>query len=116
LEVPFVKEINEKNEIIKTYLETHPNIDGVFAGDDLLASLAINNLGSSGKRVPKEVKVIGFDGAQQTLIYNPELSTIQQPIDQISKVAVKKLLNMIKGEKETDELSLPVKLIKKNTA
>ena len=47
-----------KNEIIKTYLETHPNIDGVFAGDDLLASLAINNLGSSGKRVPKEVKVI----------------------------------------------------------
>ncbi|HFQ0189637.1 TPA: LacI family transcriptional regulator, partial [Enterococcus faecium] len=38
------------------------------------------------------------------------------PIDQISKVAVKKLLNMIKGEKETDELSLPVKLIKKNTA
>ena len=33
--------------------------------------------------------MIGFDGAQQTLIYNPELSTIQQPIDQISKVAVK---------------------------
>lgn len=116
LEVPFVKEINEKNEIIKEFLETHPNIDGIFAGDDLLASLAINNLTNLGKRVPKEVKVIGFDGAQQTLIYNPELSTIQQPIDQISKLSVKKLLNMIKGEKETDELFLPVKLIKKNTA
>lgn len=114
--MPFVKEINEKNEIIKEFLETHPNIDGIFAGDDLLASLAINNLTNLGKRVPKEVKVIGFDGAQQTLIYNPELSTIQQPIDQISKLSVKKLLNMIKGEKETDELFLPVKLIKKNTA
>lgn len=56
LEVPFVKEINEKNEIIKTYLETHPNIDGVFAGDDLLASLAINNLGVWAKEFQKRLK------------------------------------------------------------
>ncbi|MFR6673758.1 MAG: LacI family DNA-binding transcriptional regulator [Enterococcus avium] len=116
LEVPFVAEIKDKKKIIGEYLETHPNIDGIFAGDDLLATLAINSLVDSHKNVPEDVKVVGFDGAEQTLIYNSGLTTVQQPIGQISSVAVHKLLNMIAGKEEKDELDLPVKLLKNHTA
>lgn len=116
LEVPFVAEIKDKKKMIGEYLETHPNIDGIFAGDDLLATLAINSLIYMRKNVPEDVKVVGFDGAEQTLIYNSDLTTIQQPIGQISSVAVHKLLNMIGGKEEKDELDLPVRLLKNHTA
>lgn len=91
-------------------MQKHPQIDGIFAGDDLLASLAIFYLEMHDKRVPEDVKVIGFDGAKQTLLYNPRLTTIRQPIGQIAQVATEKLINKINGKKETDCLDLPVSL------
>lgn len=110
LEVPFVWSAAKKKETIENYLQNHPQIDGIFAGDDLLASLAIFYLEMHGKRVPEDVKVIGFDGAKQTLLYNPRLTTIRQPIGQIAQVATEKLINKINGKKETDRLNLPVSL------
>lgn len=110
LEVPFVWSAAKKKETIENYLQSHPQIDGIFAGDDLLASLAIFYLEMHDKRVPEDVKVIGFDGAKQTLLYNPRLTTIRQPISQIAQVATEKLINKINGKKETDRLDLPVSL------
>jgi LacI family sucrose operon transcriptional repressor len=116
LEVPFVDDFTEKKRIIEEYLGQHKEVDGVFAGDDLLASIAIHYLNNVGRKVPEDVKVMGFDGARQTLIYNPNLTTMRQPISEIANVAVQKLINKINGFEESDELHLPVKLIKGYTA
>ncbi|BDR59838.1 LacI family DNA-binding transcriptional regulator [Lactobacillus xylocopicola] len=111
LEVPFVLPAEEKKALIETYLHDNPEIDGIFAGDDLLASIAIFYLEAHHKKVPTDVKVIGFDGAKQTLLYNPRLTTIRQPIDQIAETATTKLINKINGKKEKDQLKLPVSLV-----
>lgn len=111
IEVPFVLSIEKKREIIENYLHDNPEIDGIFAGDDLLASLAIFYLVTHHKKVPEDVKVIGFDGAKQTLLYNPWLTTIRQPIKYIAETATEKLINEINGKPETDQLKLPVTLI-----
>ncbi|WEV45708.1 LacI family DNA-binding transcriptional regulator [Streptococcaceae bacterium ESL0687] len=116
LEVPFTDSIESKNQIIGDYLANHQEIDGIFAGDDLLASLALKNLEDLSRSVPDEVKLVGFDGAKETMVYNPKLTTIEQPIGLIAEIAVKKLLNMISGQVETDDLLLPVKLLKNKTA
>lgn len=110
LEVPFVWPTARKRATIENYLHKHSEIDGIFAGDDLLASLAIFYLESHQKKVPEDVKVVGFDGAKQTLLYNPRLTTIKQPIAEIAKTATEKLVNKIAGKKETDQLKLPVSL------
>lgn len=113
LEVPFVSEVARKKELVSKFLSDNPQIDGIFAGDDLLACIALNFAENIGKQVPKDIKIVGFDGALQTRIYLPRLTTICQPIEQIAEVATIKLLNKINGvEDNEDVIDLPVSLIR----
>ena len=42
LEVPFIMENVEKQKLIYDMLNAHPEIDGIFAGDDSLAVIALH--------------------------------------------------------------------------
>ena len=103
--------IEEKNKIIQEALAQSDDIDGIFATDDLLAALAINIVKKTDKRIPEDIKIIGFDGAKMTLTYLPQLATIQQPIETIAQTAVDLLLRKISGEQVEDVIDLPVRLI-----
>lgn len=78
-------------------LELHPGIDGVFAGNDLMAVGALKALYSAGKAVPRQVKLIGFDGISLATVV-PELSTIAQPISEIGELATHELMRLIRNE------------------
>lgn len=114
-EVEFIKPIEEKFKLVKEIILTNRDIDGVFAGDDLLASMVINICEEQGIDIPKDLKVIGFDGAIQTLAYLPKLTTIKQPIKKIAEVSVDKLIRKINGEEVDNEIKLPVVLHKGKT-
>ena len=45
----------------------------------------------------------------------PELTTIQQPVKQIAKVAVDKLIDLIEGKTAESCMDLPVKLLEGQT-
>ena len=114
-EVEFIKPIEEKFGLVREIILANKDIDGVFAGDDLLASMVVNICEEQGIDVPKDLKVIGFDGAIQTLAYLPKLTTIKQPIKKIAEVAVDKLIRKINGEEVDNEIRLPVVLHKGKT-
>lgn len=116
LEVPFVKTFEEKKKAISDMLEAHPEVDGVFAGDDTIAVLVLNLAKEKGIRIPQDLKVIGIDGAEQTLNMVPELTTVQQPIEAIAKVAVQTLIDLIDGKEVESHTNLPVRLIEGTTA
>ena len=68
--------------------------------------------------MPKELKVIGFDGTKQIQTYHSELSTIAQPIHDIATLLDKLLLTRISNPDEKlrqKNYILPVKLIKSET-
>ncbi|CAM5304894.1 substrate-binding domain-containing protein [Streptomyces atroolivaceus] len=46
---------------MKRLLSEHPDLDGVFAADDLMATGACHVLREHGRRVPEDVAVTGFD-------------------------------------------------------
>lgn len=58
---------------------TNQQIDGLFAGTDMLAIGAIKNIKEKGLTVPQDVAVIGFSNWSISSIYEPSLSTIDQP-------------------------------------
>jgi LacI family transcriptional regulator len=96
-------------------LSRHPDIDGVFAGNDLMAVGAMKALYHKGKRVPDDVKLIGFDGIGVNTVV-PELSTIAQPIYEIGTMAMKRLVQMIQGEAVQEHShELDVKLVVKQS-
>lgn len=115
LEVPFVKTIHEKRRLIRDMLDAHPEVDGVFAGDDLLAATTLHIVREKGIPVPEKIKVIGVDGAQQTRLFLPELTTVRQPIEKIASQAVESLLDLIEGRTCEDRLDLPVELLQGKT-
>lgn len=77
--------------------EKRPDIDGIFAGNDLMAVGALKALYQLGKDVPHDVKIIGFDGISLTTVV-PELTTIAQPISEMGKCAIQSLMKLINKE------------------
>lgn len=111
LEAPFVLPLVEKQKRIYEILNEHPEIDGIFAGDDLLAVCALHVAREKQIRVPEDLKIIGVDGTRQTLEYIPELTTIRQSSEEIARIAVEKMIQQIEGQKTESKIDLPVTLL-----
>lgn len=71
------------------------SIDGLFAGTDILAIGAIKNIKAKGLKVPDDVAVIGFSNWSISEIYEPSLSTIDQPGYEMGYKAAELLINKI---------------------
>lgn len=78
-------------------LSRHPDMDGIFAGNDLMAFGALKVLYQLGRKVPDDIKLIGFDGITMSTVV-PELSTVAQPIRHIGTKAMDYLVSMLRGE------------------
>ncbi|NAZ86635.1 LacI family DNA-binding transcriptional regulator [Kineococcus indalonis] len=57
-------------------LAEHPDVDAVFAANDLLAFGAMHALRRLGRRVPEDVAVIGVDDVEESRYCAPTLSTV----------------------------------------
>jgi DNA-binding LacI/PurR family transcriptional regulator len=79
-------------------LESVPDLDAVFAANDRMAAAAIEVLTASGRRVPEDVAVIGFDDAPLAVTTVPTLTTMRQPFERISREMVRLLIEEISGE------------------
>jgi len=77
----------------------HPDIDGIFAGNDLMAVGALKALYQLGKSVPRDVKIVGFDDIALARMVVPEITTVRQPVYEIGRQAMKHLIKLINGEK-----------------
>ena len=106
----------EKRAIFNRLFTEHPEVDGIFADNDTNASLIIQVARKRGRHIPHDLKVVGFDGANMTRTLLPELTTVQQPIDEMAKRAVDLLQQRIAGGQTTGSVQLPVQLIDGGTA
>ena len=87
-------------------------LDGLFCTDDLTAITVYNEACSMGIHIPKDLKLIGYDGTQFIQRYFPKLSTIAQPIDDEARLLCDLLCQQIEdNKKEVRNYELPVKLI-----
>ena len=78
---------------MRALLDRCPDLDGVFAANDLSAAGALRALRERGRRVPEDVAVVGFDDmlhvAEQT---DPPLTTVRQDIEGMGRMMARLLL------------------------
>ncbi|MGC4378564.1 LacI family DNA-binding transcriptional regulator [Fictibacillus sp. Mic-4] len=97
-------------------LTRYPDIDGIFAGNDIMAIGAIKAVHQLGKKVPDDVAVIGFDGIALAKAATPELTTIAQPIYEMGRMAANLLIDLIEKKKiEKTFYNLEVELVKRQS-
>ena len=78
-------------------LDAHPDIDGIFAASDLMAAGALGVLSRRGISVPGDVKIVGFDDLGVAASTSPPLTTVQNPVVEMSRVAAEMLLARLAG-------------------
>ncbi|MDX3376408.1 LacI family DNA-binding transcriptional regulator [Streptomyces sp. ME02-6991-2A] len=76
-------------------LAEHPDLDGVFAANDLMAMGACHVLREHGRRVPDDVAVVGFDDSSAALACRPPLTTVRQPVEGMAAEMTRLLLDRL---------------------
>ena len=100
---------------MRALLERAPDLDAVFAASDVMARGALGALTESGRRVPEDVALGGFDDSAAATDHPPKLTTIRQPWQRISNEMVRLLLSIIAGEPPAAVI-LPTELVRRETA
>lgn len=80
-------------EATAALLREHPDIDGIFAGSDQVARGVIDAVRASGRAVPGDVAVIGFDNWEILATdAEPALTTVDLNLDILGRQAARHLL------------------------
>lgn len=97
-------------------LERRRDIDAVFVASDLTAIGAIRAIEASGRTVPDDVAVIGFDDIPDAAVQQPPLTTVRQPIAELAATMARLLQERIDGGTPPRQTTLPVELVLRATA
>ena len=100
---------------IEALLKSGRKFDGVFAGNDMMASGALQALKRANVRVPEDVAVVGFDDIP--LAKHIGLSTVQVHIAELGQRALDRLLSILSGDGDPggQELHKPELVIRSTT-
>lgn len=82
-------------EAAKMLLASGKPFTALFAFNDISAIGAIRAFRESGRRVPEDISVVGFDDIASAAFHIPALTTIRQPLKQMGSMAAEFLLRRI---------------------
>ena len=100
----------------RALLASHPEIDAVFVANDLMARGVVRVLLESGRTVPDDVAVVGYDDSPAATAVRPELTTIAQPSELMGRRMAELLLALLRGEEPEPPELLPTTLVRRDTA
>ena len=98
-------------ETTKALIESGAQFTALFCISDVLAVGALRALADAGIRVPEDVSVAGFDGQELAQYTIPRLTTIKQPLLDISEETMRLLFDLIEEKRGHKHLIFPGELI-----
>ena len=104
-------------ELTGQLLRQHPHVTAIFAANDIMAFGAARAIYESGRRIPDDVSLIGFDNVELSSVVHPPLTTIHQPKYEIGKIAVEILLKLAQknSNRKPEDRVLGVELIERQS-
>jgi DNA-binding LacI/PurR family transcriptional regulator len=85
-------------------LSKDPSMTAMVAINDMYAMGAYAGIRSTGRSVPADVSVTGFDDIVLGRLLDPALSTVRQPVWEMAGVAVKRLIARVEEEADPKPL------------
>ena len=95
--------------VLHDFCASPRHFDAVVCCSDVLALLTIQALRATGRSVPGDVAVIGYDDMPLAAYCDPPLTTVHQPVAEAGAELVEALLGQLRGERAGPR-TLPVYL------
>lgn len=84
-------------KVANKLLEDYPDTDGVFA-TDLMCMAVLQSALAHRKQVPRDLKLIAYDGTNGIGLMYPRITTVVQPIERLAEESVRLILDLIQGK------------------
>lgn len=76
--------------------------DGIFISNDICAASCIKSLKEKGYSIPKDIAIVGFNNDPVSQVIEPNLTTVYYPGQQMGEVAVRSMIDHLKGKQLID--------------
>lgn len=88
--------------------------DAVFCSNDLMALGLLSSLNDLGIRVPDDLSLVGFDDVESSAYFQPPLTTVRQPFEELGARCVESLLEAIEGRSPRDHRIRPTLVVRRS--
>ena len=83
----------------------------VFCYNDMTALGVLRTLRVHGLHVPADISLVGFDDLFIVSYTEPQLTTVRQPMQQMGRMAMESLLQLMSGQPSEEAVKVPAELI-----
>ena len=97
--------------LTKELLEEEADFTALYVISDRMAIGACKAIFDSGKKVPEDYSVVGFDGLEMAQFYNPSITTLRQPMEEMAKATIHMLFEMIRKKGGRQRMLFEVELM-----
>jgi len=87
------EQMTQAAENARALLDPAEGVTAIFCFSDLLAAMLCRVALDMGRRTPQDLSIVGFDNLSWTALYNPPLTTVTQPLDEMGRAAGQALLD-----------------------
>ena len=99
------------SDMARHFLETYPDVDGVFTSNDIIAAQILQECSRKGIAVPQRLKIVGYDDIEIASLTSPPITTIHQDVDSICRSAISYIDAQCRGEPAPVGSIFPVSLV-----
>ncbi|HHX12486.1 MAG TPA: LacI family transcriptional regulator, partial [Clostridiales bacterium] len=116
-ELVFERELDVETTIaLGCSIAKRNDVTAVFSTADIMATGIMAGIQESGKKVPDDISVIGFDDINLCKLTSPKLTTIHQDASLKGTLAVEFLIDLLdKKPIKNREIILPIKLVERDS-
>ena len=104
LTLPAHFDVQSGEATTRSAIESGVEFDAIFAASDLIAIGAMRALDLSGRKVPDDVSVVGYDNIPAARLVTPRLTTIDQDVNLAGRMLVSKLIDTRGGQAISERL------------
>lgn len=98
------------------WIAKRADVTAVFATADILAAGIMSGLRQSGKRVPDDISIIGFDDLDWCRLTSPMLTTVHQNTHRKGQLAADLMVSLLEGGHVIERnITLPVHLVERES-
>ncbi|MBC9795450.1 LacI family DNA-binding transcriptional regulator [Sinomicrobium weinanense] len=116
LRIPYGSTETSIIDAIINFLAENREIDSLFFSSNYLGISGLKALKKKNLSIPDDIGVIAFDDSEVFRMHTPTITTVTQPVEEISHKLVESVLNQLRHEESSDDIrkdkiKLPAKLV-----